>query len=112
MHRRRRRPAGTAVAAVPTVPGRAQPPAGPIVIVYVRAVDSDAGSLTVARQLPLASGKDAAMAEDPPTFWLPLGQLTCMVRYVGPDQTTETCIAPVPVKPTLLERWAGGSMTP
>jgi hypothetical protein len=25
-------------------------------------------------------GKDAAMAEDPPTFWLPLGQLTCMVR--------------------------------
>jgi hypothetical protein len=50
------------------------------VIVYVRAVDSDAGSLTVARQLPLALGKDAAMAEDPPTFWLPLGQLTCMVR--------------------------------
>jgi hypothetical protein len=31
---------------------------------------------------------------------------------VGPDQSTETCIAPVPVKPTLLERWAGGSITP
>jgi len=52
------------------------------------------------------------MAEDPPTFWVPLGQLTCMVRYVDPDQTTDTCIAPVPVKPTLLERWAGGSITP
>jgi hypothetical protein len=37
------------------------------VIVYVRAVDSDEGSLTVARQLPLASGRDTPMAEDPPT---------------------------------------------
>lgn len=93
-------------------PGRPQPPAGPIVIVYVSDVDSVAGSLTVARQFPLASGNDASMAEEPPTFWPPLGQLTCMVKYVGPDQTTEICIAPVPVKPTLLERWAGGSMTP
>lgn len=81
-------------------------------IVYVRVVDSDVGSVTVARQLPVASGSDAAMAEVPPTFWVPLGQLTCMVRYVEPDQTTEICIAPVPVKPTLLERCAGGSMTP
>ena len=44
------------------------------------AADSDAGSLTVARQLPVASGSDAAMAEVPPTFWLPFGQLTAMVR--------------------------------
>ena len=49
-------------------------------MVYVRAVDSVVGSLTVARQLPLALGSDAPMAEDPPTFWVPLGQLTCMVR--------------------------------
>ena len=49
-------------------------------IVYVSAVDSDVGSLTVARQLPLASGSDAAMAEVPPTLWLPFGQLTSMVR--------------------------------
>ncbi len=48
--------------------------------VYVSAVDSVVGSLTVARQLPLASGRVAAMAEVPPTLWLPLGQLTTMVR--------------------------------
>lgn len=49
-------------------------------IVYVSAIDSEVGSLTVARQLPLASGNEACMADDPPTFWLPLGQLTCIVR--------------------------------
>jgi len=68
-----------------------------MVMVYVNDVDSDVGSLTVARQLPLASGSDAAMAEVPPTFWSPLGQLIAMVRYVSPDQTTEISIAPVPV---------------
>ena len=52
-------------------------------MVYVSEVVSDAGSLTVARQLPLASGSDAAMADVPPTLWLPLGQLTSMVRYVS-----------------------------
>jgi hypothetical protein len=49
-------------------------------IVYVSEVVSEAGSLTVARQLPLASGSDAAMAAVPPTLWSPLGQLTCIVR--------------------------------
>jgi hypothetical protein len=49
-------------------------------IVYVSEVVSEAGSLTVARQLPLASGSDAAMAAVPPTLWSPLGQLTPMVR--------------------------------
>jgi hypothetical protein len=82
------------------------------VIVYVSAADSDAGSLTVARQLPLASGSDASMADDPPTLWLPLGQFTSIVRYVSPDHVTETSMAPVPVKPKLLERCCGGSMTP
>jgi hypothetical protein len=43
-------------------------------------VDSDAGSLTVARQLPLAEGKVTAIAEVPPAFWLPPGQLTSRVR--------------------------------
>jgi hypothetical protein len=51
-----------------------------MVMVYVKDTVSDAGSLTVARQLPLASGSDAAMAEVPPTLWSPLGQLTSMVR--------------------------------
>ncbi len=92
--------------------GRGYPPAGPIVIVYVSAVDSDVGSLTVARQLPLASASDAAMADVPPTLWLPFGQLTSIVRYVAPDHVTETSMAPVPVKPKLLERCCGGSMTP
>ena len=44
------------------------------------ATDSDDGSVTVARQLPLAWLREAAMAEGPPTLWLPLGQLTVMVR--------------------------------
>jgi hypothetical protein len=70
-----------------------------MVIVYVNDVDSDAGSLIVARQLPLASGSDAAMADVPPTLWFALGQLTSMVRYVVPDQTTDTSIAPAPVNP-------------
>jgi hypothetical protein len=48
--------------------------------VYVSAADSDDGSLTVARQFPLASARDAAMADVPPTLWSPLGQLTVMVR--------------------------------
>jgi hypothetical protein len=39
-----------------------------MVMVYVNDVDSDVGSLTVARQFPLASGSDAAMAEVPPTL--------------------------------------------
>jgi len=50
------------------------------VIVYVSDAFSDGGSLTVATQLPLALGSEAAMAEVPPTLWLPFGQLTCMVR--------------------------------
>ena len=78
-------------------------------IVYVSDVDSDAGSLTVARQLPDASGSVAAMAEVPPTFWLPFGQLTSMVRYVSPDHTTEIRMEPVPVKPNWFEVWVGGS---
>ena len=49
-------------------------------MVYVKDVDSDEGSLTVARQLPLASGSDAAMADVPPTLCPPFGQLTSMVR--------------------------------
>ena len=49
-------------------------------IVYVSEAVSDVGSLTVARQLPLASGKDAAIAAVPPTLCPPLGQLTSMVR--------------------------------
>jgi hypothetical protein len=81
-------------------------------MVKTTSADSDVGSLTVARQLPLALGSEAAMVDDPPTFWSPLGQATCMVRYVEPDQTTETSIAPVPVKLKLLERCAGGSITP
>jgi hypothetical protein len=79
-----------------------------MVMVYVNEVDSDVGSLTVARQLPLASGSDAAMADVPPTLWSPLGQLTSMVRYVFPDQTTETSIAPAPVNPNWFEGWSGG----
>ena len=77
-------------------------------MVYVNDVDSDVGSLTVARQLPLASGSDAAMAEVPPTFWSPLGQLTSIVRYVFPDQTTEISIAPAPVNPNWFDAWSGG----
>jgi hypothetical protein len=49
-------------------------------MVYVNEVVSEVGSLTVARQLPLASGSDAAMAAVPPTFCPPFAQLTCMVR--------------------------------
>ena len=79
-----------------------------MVMVYVNDVDSDVGSLTVARQLPLASGSDAAMADVPPTLWSPLGQLTSMVRYVFPDQTTEISIAPVPVNPNWFDGWSGG----
>ncbi len=78
-------------------------------MVYVSDVASEVGSVTVARQLPLAAGKDAAMADVPPTLWFPLGQLTSMVRYVLPDQTTETSMAPVPVKPYLFDGWSGGS---
>jgi hypothetical protein len=77
-------------------------------IVYVSEVVSDEGSVTVARQLPLASGNDAAIAAVPPTLCPPFGQLTCMVRYVFPDQTTEISIAPAPVKPNLLEGSVGG----
>ena len=77
-------------------------------MVYVSDVDSDVGSLTVARQLPLASGSDAAMADVPPTLWSPLGQLTSIVRYVFPDQTTETSIAPAPVNPNWFDDWSGG----
>lgn len=47
---------------------------------YVRVVDSEDGSLTVATHVPLASGSDAAMAEVPPELWFPLGQLTSKVR--------------------------------
>jgi hypothetical protein len=79
-----------------------------MVMVYVNDVDSDVGSLTVARQFPLASGSDAAMAEVPPTLWSPLGQLTSMVRYVLPDHTTETSMAPLPVNPNWFEGWSGG----
>ena len=68
-------------------------------MVYVKEADSDVGSLTVARQFPLASGSDAAIAAVPPTLWVPLAQLTVMVRYVEPDQSTEISIAPVPVNP-------------
>jgi hypothetical protein len=62
----------------------------------------------VAKQLPLASGSDAAMAEVPPTLWSPLGQLTSMVRYVLPDHTTEICMAPLPVNPNWFDDWSGG----
>jgi len=77
-------------------------------MVYVSDVVSDVGSLTVARQLPLALGSDAAIAPVPPTLWSPLGQLTSMVRYVFPDQTTETSMAPAPVNPYLFDGWSGG----
>ena len=79
-----------------------------MVMVYVNDVDSEVGSLTVAMQFPLASGSDAAMAEVPPTLWPPLGQLTSMVRYVLPDQTTEISIAPLPVNPNWFDDWSGG----
>src|SRR3984957_5058728 len=83
-----------------------------MVMVYVNDVDSDVGSLTVARQLPLASGSDAAMAEVPPTLWLPLGQLTSIVRQVALDQTTGPPVAPAPVNPKELERCCGGWIPP
>ena len=102
-----RRPRRRGPAADSGAPAR-YPPAGPMEMVYVSELDSEAGSLTVARQLPLASGRDAAMADVPPTLWSPLGQLTSMVRYVVPDQTTETSIAPLPVKPYLFDDWSGG----
>jgi hypothetical protein len=78
-------------------------------MVKVSAVDSDDGSLTVARQLPAASGSVACMADVPPTDWLPFGQLTTIVRYVLPDHTTETCVAPEPVKAKACEVCSGGS---
>jgi hypothetical protein len=79
-----------------------------MVMVKVSEADSVVGSLTVARQLPLASGRETAMAEVPPPLWSPLGQVTSKERYVLPDQTTETSVAPVPVKPNLLNDWSGG----
>jgi hypothetical protein len=48
------------------------------------------------------------MADVPPTLWFPLGQLTSIVRYVFPDQTTETSIAPAPVNPNWFDDWSGG----
>jgi hypothetical protein len=75
-------------------------------------VDSDAGSLTVARQLPLAEGRVTAIAAVPPVLWLPLGQLTLRVRYVGPDQTTDIVVGPFPAKAKPLERCCGGFRNP
>ena len=49
------------------------------------------------------------MADVPPTLWLPLGQLTSMVRYVSPDHSTEISMAPVPVNPYSFEVCSGGS---
>ena len=92
--------------------GERYPPAGPMEMVYVSEPISDAGSLTVARQLPLASGKDAAIADVPPTLCLSAGQPTSMVRYVFPDQTTEISIGPVPGKPNLLMHRSGGRGSP
>jgi hypothetical protein len=51
-----------------------------MVMLYVSAVDSDEGSLTVAMQLPRASGSVSAITPVPPALWLPLGQLATSVR--------------------------------
>ncbi len=85
------------------------PPAGPIVIVKVKEVDSGAGSLTVARHSPLASGSVCCIAPVPPPFWVPLGQLTLKVKYVAPDHTTATCMEPLPANSKLLDVCTGGS---
>ncbi len=78
-------------------------------MVKVTGVLSVGGSLTDARQLPLAAGNEASIAEVPPTVWDPLGQTTLMVRYAAPDHTADTVMAPAPVKPKLVDVWTGGS---
>ena len=81
-------------------------------MVYVKGVDSEAGSLTVAMQLPLASGSVVCIAEVPPADWLPLGQLASSVKYVDPDHSTEMVVGPIPVKAKPLERCPGGLRIP
>ena len=49
-------------------------------MVKVSATDSEEGSVTVAMQEPVALGSVAAMAEVPPTVWLPLGHDTTSVK--------------------------------
>jgi hypothetical protein len=78
----------------------------------VSATDSEAGSVTVARHDPAASGSVAAIAEVPPTLWLEPGHATTIVRYVGPDHTTDTSMAPVPVNANTPDVFRGGSSRP
>ncbi len=73
---------------------------------------SGEGSLTVAWQVPAASGSEAAMLEVPPTVCVSLAHETVMLRYTSEDQTTETCIDPSPANCTALDVCAGGSSTP
>jgi hypothetical protein len=78
----------------------------------VSATDSEAGSVTVARHEPAASGSVAAIAEVPPTLWLEPGHVTTIVRYVGPDHTTDISMAPVPVNANTPDVFPGGSSRP
>jgi hypothetical protein len=82
-------------------------------MVNVSATDSEVGSLTVAMHEPVAFASVAAIAEVPPTLWLALGHDTTMVRYVAPDQTTDTSMAPPdPVNAYPRDLVPGGSRTP
>jgi hypothetical protein len=82
-------------------------------MVNVSETDSEDGSVTVAMHEPVAVGNVAAIAEVPPTLWLASAHDTTMVRYVAPDQTTDTSIAPPdPVKAYPRDLVPGGSRTP
>jgi hypothetical protein len=76
--------------------------------VYETVTSSELGSLKVAWQVPVASGMETAMADEPPGVWLKPGHETASDRYVEPDHVTVIRMAPVPVNEYGVDRSCGG----